>query len=433
MADMTITSTLDDRDFKRGLDRMLADSKRVRGDLMAGVGVWGNAIGGGGGAGGRGSVARGAAAEQEKTNKFISMGLRTAVAMRAVRAATAYAGEAVDLYASKSEDAARICAKWEEETQVLKMSIGRDLVGAMDSWGGTIKGVLGWVDKLRGSAVNGLTNLFGGDGAGVDAANKDKEAAEKAMAETVKYAKAQKELNALLADYDSQNRRTLVGLNDLSAVEAEVMGFEEERRKAHAKVDEGVATLGPGQTQALADARDSKRLIDYTADERIAAVRKKQLDKEMQVGIDLQLEKNAAREGIKADERHLEIAVLRLEKQSTLADQKELEYKYSAMIADLEANALLSAEEKEAALQRINELRGRELRAIGAPDTPRQGGVRTLAPGLAPGLVSQVFGGGGGNPGQTAVVSSEKHLRGIAAELGAIARKISGGLTSVYG
>ena len=72
MADMTITSTLDDRDFKRGLDRMLADSKRVRGDLMAGVGVWGNAIGGGGGAGGRGSVARGAAAEQEKTNKFIS-------------------------------------------------------------------------------------------------------------------------------------------------------------------------------------------------------------------------------------------------------------------------------------------------------------------------------------------------------------------------
>jgi len=287
----------------------------------------------------------------------------------AIAAGFAGAAKAVMDYSEKNDLVAGSINRVKLASQELWTGIGRDISGLL---GGEGADVLRWVEKVRGGLVDGIAGLFNSDAAGVTEAQKATENMIKGAKDAAAIRRESMQIEAALLDAQDktveaakirallEKESTLERINGLnltnSAEKAGLIALAEKKR-----------------------ASDVQRAIDQEAAKRKATEDK--LDKEAADGdakdrqareatAEQEAARDAARERLDLELAGYEIDAMRgtLKKDEITKMEKELELRKK--ITDIRSNDLLSAADKDRAINTLRNLTAIETANI-KPDRDR--------------------------------------------------------------
>lgn len=430
--DMVATLGLDDRMFERGLRG--AEQKAAR---------TGSRIGSEFGRAGR-------LAERDIGRSMDRIGMRTArVAAGALGMGSAVgaASRSIEAYAKISDGAAASVSRLEKAQRSFMESVGRDFAqsGLVDDLATTI----GMLESGRSSAVDFLTDLFGGDAKGLrSAASLDESVskrmrgvayreasgldAEIAVAQATGDTERADELAAKRAGMVARASAAAAGLTGEALNEARDRAMRpfqvgREARARDRMLEEFGLRQGIGFTRQETTARNigdgdeiarvnaerayrsrmltiersasmspARRGLEETAasEEHAAALRNIELEAEAR--------KRAADQMLRYETRALEIGTLRTRGYGTLADRAEALLTYERQIDEVMSRRDISPDQRSRFVRAAQEARDQALGAGGG------GGDRSLAVGLGPSVNAQVLGGGSGTPGEKSIVAELK-------------------------
>jgi hypothetical protein len=341
--DIDVIFTADDKDVSAGLDRLAKKAGGFSAEMAKATGKVKEQLGG-----------------------FKNIG---PAAGGAIAAGFAGAAKAVMDYSEKNDLVAGSINRVKLASQELWTGIGRDISGLL---GGEGADVLRWVEKVRGGLVDGIAGLFNSDAAGVTEAQKATENMIKGAKDAAAIRRESMQIEAALLDAQDktveaakirallEKESTLERINGLnltnSAEKAGLIALAEKKR-----------------------AMDVQRAIDQEAAKRKATEDK--LDKEAADGdakdrqakeatAEQEAARDAARERLDLELAGYEIDAMRgtLKKDEITKMEKELELRKK--ITDIRSNDLLSAADKDRAINTLRNLTAIETANI-KPDRDR--------------------------------------------------------------
>ncbi len=368
-ADLVARMGLDDREFRKGLDSLVAQIDGANQQMEKGF---------------------------SRTSRAVERMMRFQVIGRMVRGAWREAADAVNLYAEQNDFARAALERMQGPLEQLKVSIGRDVFHALSALEGPISSVVGWIERGRTAIVDWLAAPWADEG--IDAARRAMEEQDAAIRRDNAFRGLSNQAFAGLA--------SATGDKAGAALARETEQHENNRRA----IAEAIKTykLLPDQVEALRETERQRHeaavraIIDEDNARLVAAEQQRQrgIDEEARKARDADQKRTDALDELDRAVRMMEIDELRARGEKERADEARRRLELEQRIADVMENEALTEAEKLEAARRLRvaaaSLEAAEL--AGAKPVAQDPIIRTftLAAGLGGGgLERQVLGTGG--------------------------------------